>query len=182
MLIEKAQIMDEKAMARAMARITYEIIERNHGVENVCILGLKSRGGEIARRIADKIQEIEGRSIPVGMLDITPFRDDIPKDAQIEDTSSIPFDVTGRKIVLVDDVMYTGRSTRAALDAVMARGRPEAVQLAVLIDRGHRELPLRPDFIGKNVPTSRNEEIRVMMRERDGVDKVSIYVKKEEAR
>ena len=119
--------------------------------------------------------------MPVGILDITPFRDDLEQTDGIEDTSEIPFAVTGKKIILVDDVMYTGRSTRAALDAVMARGRPRVVQLAVLIDRGHRELPLRPDFVGKNVPTSHDEEIRVMLVERDGVDEVSIYTKKREA-
>ncbi|MFQ8600297.1 MAG: bifunctional pyr operon transcriptional regulator/uracil phosphoribosyltransferase PyrR [Oscillospiraceae bacterium] len=172
MLTQKAEIMDEKAMGRAIARISYEIIERNKGVENLYIVGILSRGAEIAKRIAAKISEVEKRPVEVGFLDITPCRDDRPETGI--DRSEIGFAVQNAKIVLVDDVVFTGRSARAALDAILKRGRPQTIQLAALIDRGHRELPIRADFIGKNLPTSREEVVRVMMAERDGVDKVVI--------
>ena len=169
--MEKALILDDKAMSRAINRISYEIIERNKGVEELCIVGILSRGKELADRIAGKILQVEGKSVPVGYLDITPFRDDGREGGGKTD---IPFDIGERKVVLVDDVIYTGRSVRAAIDALMAIGRPRSIQLAVLIDRGHRELPIRADFIGKNVPTSREESVRVSVRERDGEDKVII--------
>ena len=169
--MEKALILDDKAMSRAINRISYEIIERNKGTEELCIVGILSRGKELADRIAGKIFQVEGKSVPVGYLDITPFRDD---GREGSGETVIPFDIGGKKVVLVDDVIYTGRSVRAAIDALMAIGRPESIQLAVLIDRGHRELPLRADFIGKNVPTSREESVRVSVRERDGEDKVII--------
>ena len=170
-MIEKALILDDKAMSRAINRISYEIIERNKGAEDICIVGILSRGQELAERIGTKILQVEGKSVPVGYLDITPFRDDGRKG---EGKTHIPFDIGGKRVVLVDDVIYTGRSVRAAIDALMAIGRPKSIQLAVLIDRGHRELPIRADFIGKNVPTSREESVRVLVRERDGEDKVII--------
>ncbi|MDD6032642.1 MAG: bifunctional pyr operon transcriptional regulator/uracil phosphoribosyltransferase PyrR [Oscillospiraceae bacterium] len=171
-MTEKALILDDKAMSRAINRISYEIVERNKGVEDLCIIGILSRGMELAQRIACKIRQVEGKSVPVGCLDITPYRDDGRQGAA--DHSCIPFDIGDKRVVLVDDVIYTGRSVRAAIDALMAIGRPRCIQLAVLVDRGHRELPIRADFIGKNLPTSREENVRVFVRERDGEDKVVI--------
>ena len=163
--MEKALILDDKAMSRAINRISYEIIERNKGTEELCIVGILSRGKELADRIAGKIFQVEGKSVPVGYLDITPFRDD---GREGSGETVIPFDIGGKKVVLVDDVIYTGRSVRAAIDALMAIGRPESIQLAVLIDRGHRELPFRPDYVGKNVPTSREEIVDVHITDIDG--------------
>lgn len=183
-LREKAQIMDGTAMRRAIARISFEIIERNRGVENLCMIGIMSRGVQLADRIADKIAEVEGQQIPVGYVDITRYRDDrqsegggIPAEG---DKTNIPFSLTGKKLVLVDDVMYTGRSVRAAIDALMEQGRPASIQLAVLVDRGHRELPIRADYIGKNLPTSKEETVRVLVAERDGDDRVIILEKEQE--
>jgi len=170
--METALILDAKAMQRAIARIAYEIIERNKGVEDVCVVGILSGGREIAGRIAEKIREVEGRPVPVGELDITNFRDD--RKGSGEDCSRLDFSIEGRRVVLVDDVIYTGRSVRAAIDALLRRGRPERIELAVLVDRGHRELPIRPDFVGKNLPTSREERVRVLVAPRDGEDKVVI--------
>lgn len=172
---QKALILDEKAMSRAIARISFEIIERNKGVDNLCLIGILSRGGQLAKRIADKIKSVENREVEIGLLDITPFRDDTQKDNKTTDSSSIGFDINDKKVILVDDVIYTGRTVRAAIDALMARGRPELIQLAVLVDRGHRELPLRADFIGKNLPTSKEEQVKVYVSERDGEDKVVIF-------
>lgn len=172
---QKALILDEKAMSRAIARISFEIIERNKGVDNLCLIGILSRGGQLAKRIADKIKSVENREVEIGLLDITPFRDDTQKDNKTADSSSIGFDINDKKVILVDDVIYTGRTVRAAIDALMARGRPELIQLAVLVDRGHRELPLRADFIGKNLPTSKEEQVKVYVSERDGEDKVVIF-------
>ena len=163
-MIQKAVILDEKSMNRAVARISCEIIERNKGAEDLCFIGIMSRGVFIAQRIAERLHETEGLDIPIGTIDI---RAD-------EDKSSVSFDVRDKKVVLVDDVIFTGRSCRAAIDAVMSRGRPKCIQLAVLVDRGHRELPIRPDYVGKNVPTSRDETVRVMVKEADGCDKVII--------
>ena len=177
-LREKAQIMDSVAMRRAIARISFEIIERNRGVENLCIIGIMSRGAQLAERIAAKIEEVEGQSIPVGYVDITRFRDDRETRAE-GDNTSIQFALTGKKLVLVDDVIFTGRSVRAAIDAIMERGRPDSIQLATLVDRGHRELPIRADYIGKNLPTSKDETVRVLVSERDGEDKVIILEKAE---
>ncbi len=174
----KAEILDESAIARAVTRISFEIIERNKGTEDLCLIGLFSRGAVLAKRIAAKIAEVEGREIPVGLLDITPFRDDKPR-TEVTDNSEIDFDIEGRKVVIVDDVIFTGRTARAAIDGLMSRGRPELIQLASLIDRGHRELPIRADYIGKNLPTSREETVRVMVAELDGCDKVVIYGKSE---
>ena len=171
---QTAVILDAKAMQRAVARISYEIIERNKGVSGLCIVGIMRRGVNLAQRIADKIQEVEGVTVPLGMLDITAYRDDRRGPSECTDQTSLPFAVESKKIVLVDDVIYTGRSVRAAIDALMAKGRPQTIQLAVLIDRGHRELPIRADFIGKNVPTSREEKVVVAVKEVDGQDQVVI--------
>lgn len=173
---EKAEIMDEKAISRAVARISYEIIERNRGVDNLCLVGVIRRGATLARMIGEKISEIEGRAVEVGFLDITPYRDDNRgKTPPAADTELPPFGTGGRRVVIVDDVVFTGRSARAAIDAVVRLGRPERIELAALIDRGHRELPIRPDYIGKNVPTSRTETVAVMLDEYDGVNRVAIY-------
>ena len=177
---EKAVIMDEKAIFRAVARIAYEIVERNHGAQNLCVIGIKRGGAVIARLVAEKILEIEGTPVALGYLDITPYRDDLKARENLCDTSEIDFDVAGKNVVLVDDVIFTGRSVRAAIDAIMDKGRPNRLQLAVLVDRGHRELPIRADFIGKNVPTSRTESVAVMVTEYDGVNRVVILDKNAE--
>lgn len=175
-LKEKAQILDDKGMKRAMVRIAHEIIERNKGVENLALIGIRRRGVPLAQRLAKFISEIEGTSVPVGILDITLYRDDLTTLAnqpQVHQTE-IAFPITGKKVVLVDDVLYTGRTVRAALDAIMDLGRPEVVQLAVLIDRGHKEIPIRADYVGKNVPTSRKEVISVRLSEIDQEERVVI--------
>ncbi len=173
-LVVKAEILDESAIARAVTRISFEILERNKGTEGLCLIGLFSRGAVLAKRIAAKIAEVEGSEVPVGLLDITPFRDDKPK-TDIPDNSEIPFDIKDKRVIIVDDVIFTGRSVRAAIDALMSRGRPKLIQLATLIDRGHRELPMRADYIGKNLPTSHEETVKVMVNEIDGCEKVVIY-------
>ena len=165
-LIQKAEIMDESSMARAVTRISFEMIERNKGTDDLCLIGLFSRGAVLAKRIAARIAEIDGGEIPVGLLDITPFRDDKPRGG-CPDNSEIPFDITDRRVVIVDDVIFTGRTARAAIEAVFSCGRPRTIQFAALIDRGHRELPIRADYVGKNVPTSRNELIEVCLPEYD---------------
>ena len=172
-LNQKAVIMDENAVSRAIARISYEIIERNKGAENLCFVGILSRGVYIAERISGKVKELEGVSTEVGILDITAYRDDEKYSENVDRTDS-PFDVRDKRVIIVDDVIFTGRSARAAIDAVMKRGRPKSIQLAALVDRGHRELPIRPDYVGKNVPTSLDEAVKVMMKEADGEDKVII--------
>ena len=170
---QKAVIMDENAVTRAVARISYEILERNKGADSLCFIGILSRGVCIAERIAAKLSELEGAAPEVGILDITAYRDD-EKHSDSADRTEIPFDVKDKRVIIVDDVIFTGRSARAAIDAVMKRGRPKNIQLAVLVDRGHRELPIRPDYVGKNVPTSMDESVRVMMSEIDGSDRVVI--------
>jgi pyrimidine operon attenuation protein/uracil phosphoribosyltransferase len=169
-------ILDAEAIRRALTRISHEIIERNKGVEGVVIVGIKTRGIYLANRIADKIQQFENRSVPVGTLDITLYRDDLVKKTEEPKLkgSDIPVDITNKKVILIDDVLYTGRTARAALDALMDLGRPSVIQLAVLIDRGHRELPIRPDYVGKNVPTSQEELVAVQLTEIDGKDEVAI--------
>jgi pyrimidine operon attenuation protein/uracil phosphoribosyltransferase len=170
--------MDEQDIRRALTRIAHEIIERNRGADTLAIVGIRRKGAPLAVRLAQLLQQIEGVQVPVGELDVAAHRDD---DRRTErDSSRIPFDVTGRVIVLVDEVFYTGRTVRAALDALIQRGRPAAVQLAVLVDRGHREFPIRPDYVGKNLPTSRSEYIRVALRELDGED--GVYIQKPEVR
>jgi pyrimidine operon attenuation protein/uracil phosphoribosyltransferase len=168
--------MDEVAMKRALTRIAHEIIEKNKGVENVALVGIQRRGAPIAERIAYHIAQIEGVQVPVGILDITLYRDDLTTlspQPQVHRTE-VNFDINDKNIVLVDDVLFTGRTVRAALDALIDIGRPRSIQLAVLIDRGHRELPIKADFIGKNVPTSRQESVSVMVQEVDGRDEVVI--------
>lgn len=172
---EKAVIMDEKAMTRAVTRISFEVLERNKGAEDLCFIGILSRGIALAQRLAVRVSQQEGREVPAGCLDITPFRDDCRRRDGDTDLTDIPFSIKGKRVVLVDDVVYTGRSVRAAIDALMARGRPQSIQLAVLVDRGHRELPIRADYIGKNLPTSKDESVKVMVKEMDGCDKVIIY-------
>ena len=169
-----AVILDEKAMERTIVRISFEVVERNRGAENLCVVGIMGGGTEIAGRIAAKIGQIEGREIEVGSLDITPHRDDEGR-TNGGDRSSIPFDITDKRVVLVDDVLYTGRTVRAAIDAIMSRGRPKNIQLAILIDRGHRELPIRSDVVGKNVPTAAEEKIVVHTKGRHGADEVLLY-------
>ncbi|HHY43026.1 MAG TPA: bifunctional pyr operon transcriptional regulator/uracil phosphoribosyltransferase PyrR [Thermoanaerobacterales bacterium] len=173
---EKARIMDEKAINRALIRISHEIIEKNKGVADLALVGIRRRGVPLARRLADYIYSIEGVEIPVGILDITLYRDDLSSLAPspLVQKTEIPFKITDKKIILVDDVIYTGRTVRAALDALADLGRARTIQLAVLIDRGHRELPIRPDYVGKNVPTSREEIIEVRLTEVDGENSVVI--------
>lgn len=172
-LNQKAVIMDENSMTRAIARISYEILERNKGAEKVCLVGVLSRGVHLAQRIAAKLEELEGAAVETGILDITAYRDD--EKYSDKDRTDIPFDVKDKRVIIVDDVIFTGRSARAAMDAVTKRGRPRSIQFAVLVDRGHRELPIRPDYVGKNVPTSREEAVKVLMKESDGSDKVVIF-------
>ena len=174
--VKKNVIMDADAMRRAIVRIAHEIIERNKGVENVVLVGIRTRGVPIAERLAAVIREIEKVELPVGMLDITLYRDDLSTLAYnpVCHGTEIEFDVDGKTVILVDDVLYTGRTIRCALDAIIDMGRPKAIQLAVLIDRGHRELPIRADFAGKNVPTSHKEAINVYLAEQDGTDEVVI--------
>ena len=173
---EKAQILDKEGIRRSLTRIAHEIIERNKGIENLVLIGIRRRGVPLAERLARKIKEIEGCSVPVGILDITLYRDDLTTLAYqpLVRSTSIPFHVSGRTVVLVDDVIYTGRTVRAALDAVMDLGRPRVIQLAALIDRGHRELPIRADYIGKNVPTSSKEVVSVRLQEIDSEERVVI--------
>lgn len=172
----KAEIMDENAIKRALVRIAHEIIERNKGVEDLVLIGIRTRGVPLAERIAKEIAKIEGKNVPVGELDITLYRDDLSALAEqpIVSKPDLPFDVKGKICVLVDDVLYTGRTVRAAMDAIIRLGRPKAIQLAILIDRGHRELPIKADFVGKNVPTSRTEVISVRVVEVDKENKVFI--------
>lgn len=175
-VIDKKVIMDAQAIQRAIKRIAHEIIERNKGVEDVILIGIRSRGVPLSERIADEIKKIEGVDVPVGVLDITLYRDDLSQlgyQAIVQGTD-IPFDISGKTIVLVDDVLFTGRTVRAALDALIDMGRPKMIQLAVLVDRGHRELPIRADYIGKNVPTSSRETIVVKVSQVDEIDAVLI--------
>ncbi len=173
---EKARVMDENALHRAMARITHEIIERNKGTEHICLLGIKSRGIPLAKMLADNILRFEGVEVPLGYLDITLHRDDLSEQEKQNAAGEchIPCDVREKTVIIVDDVLYTGRTARAALEAVFAHARPRAVELAVLIDRGHRELPIRPDYVGKNVPTAKSESISVRVAGTDGEDGVYI--------
>ncbi len=173
---KKVQILDEKAINRALTRISYEITEKNKGSAGVVLVGIKTRGVPIAHRIAEKINQIENAKIPVGILDITLYRDDLGKDSidPIVHSTTLPVNIDEKIVVLVDDVLYTGRTVRAAMDALMDNGRPKAIQLAVLIDRGHRELPIKADYVGKNVPTSKSEIIKVKLSEIDGENTVII--------
>ncbi|MBD7913631.1 bifunctional pyr operon transcriptional regulator/uracil phosphoribosyltransferase PyrR [Clostridium sp. Sa3CUN1] len=173
----KANLLDDKAIRRTLVRISHEIIEKNKGVEDVVLIGIKRRGYPIAERIAKNIESIEGIKVPVGSVDITLYRDDITeiKDTPKVNNSNLGVEVIGKKVILVDDVLYTCRTVRAGIDAVMDSGRPDQIQLAVLIDRGHKELPIRADYVGKNIPTSKSEIIAVEIEEIDGEDSVKIY-------
>src|SRR5207247_4365081 len=175
-LREKAEIVDADGLRRIVTRIAHEIVERNKGVEDLVLVGIRRRGVPLASRIAEKIKEFEGRSPAEGCLDITLYRDDLSTVANhpVVGTTEIPVDINGKIAVLIDDVLYTGRTVRAAMDALIDFGRPRTIQLAVVIDRGHRELPIRADFVGKNVPTSKKEVIGVKLQEIDGVDSVVI--------
>ncbi|MFC6201734.1 bifunctional pyr operon transcriptional regulator/uracil phosphoribosyltransferase PyrR [Lactiplantibacillus nangangensis] len=171
----RKEVVDSMAMKRALTRITYEIIEQNKGIHDVALVGIKTRGVYIAQRIGERLQQLETATIPVGELDITAFRDDQPVNAvQAPMAYQLDFDVAGKRVILVDDVLFTGRTIRAALDALMGGGRPQSISLAVLVDRGHRELPIRADFIGKNIPTALQETIKVSVTEVDGHDGIEI--------
>jgi pyrimidine operon attenuation protein/uracil phosphoribosyltransferase len=172
----KAQILDPPTIQRALTRIAHEIVERNNGTDNLVLIGLRSRGVDLARRIARELLLIIGAEPPVGALDVTLYRDDLGKvgPQPIVRKTEIPFSINEKRVVLVDDVLYTGRTIRAALDGLIDLGRPRLIQLAVLVDRGHRELPIRADYVGKNVPTSREEQIQVLLTEEDGEDRVVI--------
>lgn len=176
---EKAKIMDQEAIRRAFIRIAHEILEKNKGTEDLCIVGIRNRGVTLANRLAECIGKIENKEIPVGILDITLYRDDLTLIAAhpVVHKTEIDFDITDKNLVLVDDVLYSGRTIRAALDALIDLGRPKTIQLAVLIDRGHRELPVRPDYVGKNIPTAKNEMVEVRLVEVDGKDEVVIVEK-----
>lgn len=173
-IVKKTSIMDADGIRRALIRIAHEITEKNKGVENVALVGIRTRGVPLAERIAEEIRKIENVKVPTGSLDITLYRDDLTTMGYnpVIHGTEIDFDVTGKNIVLVDDVLYTGRTIRAALDAIIDMGRPNSVQLAVLIDRGHRELPIRADYAGKNVPTSRRETVEVALQEEGKADEV----------
>ncbi|MDO4540966.1 MAG: bifunctional pyr operon transcriptional regulator/uracil phosphoribosyltransferase PyrR [Syntrophomonadaceae bacterium] len=173
-LKDKRQLMDETAVKRALTRIAHEIIERNQGVGNLALVGIRRRGGPLALELAERIEEIEGVRVRVGHLDITLYRDDLTRLAEqpLLHSTEVIFDITDMTIVLVDDVIYTGRTIRAAMDALTDLGRPRCIQLAVLIDRGHRELPIKPDFVGKNIPTAAQETVSVLVKEIDGVTEV----------
>ena len=176
MFKEKAQILDQAGIGRSLTRIAHEIIERNKGIADLTLVGIRRRGAPLAERLADRIADIEGSRLDVGVLDITLYRDDLSTLSYqpLVRSTEVPFSVDGKIVVLVDDVIFTGRTIRAALGALMDLGRPKAIQLAVLIDRGHRELPIRADYIGKNVPTARKEEISVRVQEVDGEERVVI--------
>lgn len=164
-------VMDAESIKRSLTRISFEIIEQVKQLDEIVLLGIKTRGIPLAKRIAQRLQSLENVEVMVGELDITAFRDDIER-SQVKTQERLPFDINGKRVILVDDVLYTGRTIRAALDAIMFNGRPKSISLAILVDRGHRELPIRPDFIGKNIPTSKDERIRVYLSEVDAQDAV----------
>jgi pyrimidine operon attenuation protein/uracil phosphoribosyltransferase len=172
------QLMDADRMSRALTRIAHEILERNRGLDDVALVGIRTRGVPIARRLAQLLREINGDHVPTGSLDITLYRDDLMRNAvgpqPVVRRTEIPFSIDDRRILLVDDVLYTGRTTRAALDALIDFGRPKAIQLVVMVDRGHRELPIKADYVGKNVPTSMRQSVQVRLQEIDGVDEILI--------
>ena len=180
-MVFKAQIMDEAGIERTLVRIAHQIVEKNHGTDGLCLVGIKTRGVPLAERLAENIQRIEGVRVPVGKLDITLYRDDLTavSDAPVVSDTHVPFDVSGKTVVLVDDVIFTTRTARAAMDALISLGRPARIQLFALIDRGHAELPIRPNFVGKNIPTSLREVVVVRLRETDAENSVSIYEKKD---
>lgn len=168
--MSSSRILDKEAIRRAVLRVAHEILEKNKGTEGLCIVGIRTRGAVLAERLKECIKKIEGAEIPVGILDITLYRDDLTLIATqpVVHETSIDFDIAGKKLILVDDVLFTGRTIRAALDALIDFGRPASIQLAVLIDRGHRELPVRADYVGKNIPTSLDQNVKVVLEEVDG--------------
>ena len=179
--MQAKEVVDQVTMKRALTRITYEIIERNQTIQDVVLIGIKTRGIYIASRVADRLKQLEGIEVPVGELDITLYRDDkkeTPAEAELH-SSDIPVSLEGKAVILIDAVLYTGRPIRAAMDAVMDYGRPRKISLAVLVDRGHRELPIRADYVGKNIPTAKTEEILVEMQELDGKDRIMILKEEE---
>ena len=173
----KAVLMDESAVNRSLVRIAHEVTEKNSGTDNLCLIGIRRRGVPLAQKICTNIEKIENVTLPVGELDIKFYRDDLIKKYDIPEVSEtkIDFDITGKTVILVDDVLFTGRTVRAAIEAIFSLGRPSGIQLAILVDRGHRELPFRPDYIGKNVPTSLSEFISVNVPEYDGETSVKLY-------
>ena len=173
----KSIIMDEAAVLRSMKRITHEIIEKNNGAADIILLGIHRRGMPLAAMLKENIRSFEGTDVPLGSIDISLYRDDLTELNDLPETGNtvIPCDISGKKVILVDDVIYTGRTVRAAIEAVFHHGRPQTIQLAVLIDRGHRELPIRPDYVGKNIPTSHSEVVSVMVEEYDGKTGVALY-------
>ncbi len=172
------EVMNSDEIGRAIMRIAHEVLEKNKGAHDLVIVGIRTRGVYLAERLSAKIKGIEGVNVPVGIIDITLYRDDVKSglSRHAVKKTEIPFSITDRKVILVDDVLYTGRSIRAAIDGLIDLGRPSNIQLAVLIDRGHRELPIRADFVGKNIPTSYDEQVRVMLKEEDGADKVTVNI------
>jgi pyrimidine operon attenuation protein/uracil phosphoribosyltransferase len=180
-MTEKAKVCDKETVGRSITRIAHEIVEKNKGVSNVVLVGIRTRGVFLANRLAAAIEKIENTRVSVGILDITLYRDDLTLISYhpVVHKTEIDFDISGKDVVLVDDVLYSGRTIRAALDALMDLGRPKTIQLAVMIDRGHRELPIRPDFVGKNLPTAKKETVQVRLAEADGVDEVVLMVKDE---
>ena len=172
------RILNEDEIRRALTRIAHEVLERNDGADGIALVGMHTRGVPLARRLAASIKEFEGREVPVGTLDIVLYRDDVSQGSRrVMRPTDISFDVEGLRVILVDDVLFTGRTIRAAMDALNDFGRPSEIQLAVLIDRGHRELPIRPDYVGKNVPTSPDQEVDVRVTEIDGLDKVMLVAR-----
>ena len=176
---QKAKILDKGTIERSLMRLAHEILEKNEGTKNLALIGIRNRGAYLAQRLRDCIEKIDKINIPVGILDITLYRDDLTQvgPSPVVHKTEIDFDTTDKNIILVDDVLYSGRTIRAALDALIDLGRPRSIQLAVLIDRGHRELPIRPDYIGKNIPTSKEELVDVHLQEVDGIDEVIILEK-----
>lgn len=170
-------IFNASDIERSLKRLTHELIEHNQGVDDVVILGIVTRGKNLAERVGKLLQTLEGKTVPVGYIDVTLYRDDTAQTFKPASESYVPVELTGKKVVLVDDVLYSGRSVRAALDALNGYGRPASVQLMVLLDRGHRELPIRPDYVGKNIPTSKQERVNVQLQEVDGQDQVLLLRK-----
>ena len=180
----KSVVMDEMAIERALTRIAHEILEHNKGCQDVVLVGIRTRGIHLARRLVDKLRAIEGESVPLGVMDVTLYRDDLRYRAdhpRVERTE-IPLPLTGKRVILVDDVLFTGRTIRAALDGLMDFGRPQSIHLAVLVDRGHRELPIRADYVGRNIPTALPEAVEVRLREEDGIEQVVILERPESRR
>ena len=178
----KSKVLDSDGIKRTLQRISHEIIEKNQGIDNLAVVGIKTRGAYLAERVAENLKRIEGKAVKVGAIDITLYRDDLTEigEQPVLHSTEIDFDITGMIIILVDDVLYSGRTVRCALDELIDFGRPQAIQLAVLIDRGHRELPIRPDYVGKNIPTSKDESVEVNIMETDDTEEVIVIEKNKE--